>query len=58
MDSLNIEGIDIVAIICIVVFAGLIYTGHNSSIPTLLSTIVGYYFGRKSVAEAVKAAKS
>ena len=55
--NIELQGIDIVAIICVLSFSGLIYSGLDGSLPLLLSTIVGYYFGRKSVQDALQAVK-
>ena len=43
-----LRGIDIVAIVCVVACSLLIYSGHNGVIVSLLATIIGWYFGRKS----------
>jgi hypothetical protein len=43
------KGIDVVAGISIVCLSGLIYLGHDGMIMSLLATIIGYYFGRKSI---------
>ena len=43
-----IKGIDIVACVSIGVCGALVLTGHDGAIITLLSTVIGYYFGRKS----------
>ena len=43
-----IKGIDVVACVSIAVCGVLVYMGHDGAIITLLSTIIGYYFGRKS----------
>jgi hypothetical protein len=42
------KGIDVVAAISVVCLSLLIYLGHNGMIMSLLATIIGYYFGRKS----------
>lgn len=49
--GLQIKGIDVVAAVCIVCLSILVYSGHNSAIVSLIATIVGYYFGRKSRGE-------
>ena len=43
-----IKGIDVVACVSIAVCGLLVFTGHDGSIIALLSSIIGYYFGRKS----------
>jgi hypothetical protein len=43
-----VKGIDVVACVSIAVCGLLIYAGHNGMIVSLLATIIGYYFGRKS----------
>jgi len=43
-----LRGIDIVAIVCVIACSLLIYSGHNGVIVSLLATIIGWYFGRKS----------
>ena len=50
--TLNVEGQDLVAIAAIVGSCVLIYAGHNGGVVTIFSTIIGYYFGRKSVGRA------
>jgi hypothetical protein len=45
---MKVEGTDLVAITALIVCGFLIYMGHNSVIVSLLSTIVGWYFGRRS----------
>jgi len=45
------KGIDVVASIAITVCGVLIYAGHNGMIISLLATIIGYYFGRKTNAK-------
>jgi hypothetical protein len=42
------KGIDVVASISILCLSLLIYLGHDGMIMSLLATIIGYYFGRKS----------
>jgi len=49
---MKFEGIDLVASIAIPCFSALIYLGHDGMIISLLATIVGYYFGKKSKAES------
>ena len=49
-----LRGIDIVAIVAIVVCGLLIYSGHDGFIASVLATVVGWYFGRKSVKEEEK----
>lgn len=46
---IEVKGIDIVATVAIVCFSVLVALGHNGYLIALVSTIVGYYFGRKSV---------
>ncbi|MEM4847025.1 MAG: hypothetical protein QW794_04635 [Thermosphaera sp.] len=46
--KVEVKGIDVVAITAIVCFSVLIALGHNGTLIALLSTIVGWYFGRKS----------
>ena len=46
--EVKIQGMDIVACVSVAVSGALIYIGHNGGLITLLSTIVGFYFGRKS----------
>lgn len=48
---MKLEGIDLVASIAIPCFSALIYMGHDGMIVSLLATIVGYYFGKKSQKE-------
>jgi len=48
---MKFEGIDLVASIAIPCFSLLIYMGHDGMIISLLATIVGYYFGKKSKKE-------
>lgn len=38
----------IVALVSILVIAGLLVLGHNSSLPGLLGVILGFYFGRET----------
>jgi len=38
----------IVALVSIVVIAGLVAMGYNSSLPGLLGVILGFYFGRET----------
>lgn len=45
---MRIQGIDLVAAIAIPCFSALIYAGHDGMVISLLATIVGYYFGKKS----------
>ena len=45
---MNIEGIDLVALASIGVCGILVYCGHDGYLITLMSTVIGYYFGRKS----------
>lgn len=52
--NINIQGIDLVACASIGVCGLLVYVGHDGYIITLLSSIVGYYFGRKSLGETQK----
>jgi hypothetical protein len=49
-----LRGIDIVAIVAIITCGFLIYSGHNGMIVSLLATIIGWYFGRRSFGNVVK----
>jgi hypothetical protein len=49
-----LRGIDIVAIVAIITCGFLIYSGHNGMIVSLLATIIGWYFGRRSGNVVVK----
>ena len=45
---IDIKGVDIVAAIAIPCFSALVYLGHDGAIITLISTIIGVYFGHKA----------
>jgi hypothetical protein len=48
LGSLKLTGTDVVAIVALCICGLLIYAGHNSVIVSLLATIIGWYFGRKT----------
>ena len=45
---MKVEGQDLVACVALIVSGILIYAGHNGGVITLMSTIIGWYFGRKT----------
>jgi heme O synthase-like polyprenyltransferase len=49
-----LRSIDVVAIVAIVACSFLIYTGHNGFIASILATIIGWYFGRRSGKDVVE----
>jgi hypothetical protein len=53
---MDIKGIDLVASVSIVTCGVLLYLGKDGSLISLISSIVGYYFGRKSLGEGQKGA--
>lgn len=47
----DMKSIDVVAVVSILCCTFLLYTGHNGFVTSLLATIIGWYFGRKSKAD-------
>ena len=45
---MNVSGLDLVALTCIGCFTTLVALGHDGAVLILLSTIVGYYFGKRT----------
>jgi len=54
---IRLTGTDIVAIVAIVCFTFLVYTGHDSFLITLIATIIGWYFGRKRPEQNTQASR-
>jgi hypothetical protein len=50
-NKMEIKGVDLVAIVALIVCALLVYSGHNGMIISLIATIVGWYFGRATKTE-------
>jgi hypothetical protein len=49
--AMEIKGVDLVAMVALIICGLLVYSGHNGMIISLIATIVGWYFGRAAKTE-------